>query len=92
MSTNANNDDDIVPLSLDDDDDGILFYNDDDHSDTAATAPNMVDGTDYDEYVTLSNVQTPARSTSQRERNTTGGGEVSQRPKTRLKRDLRLLT
>ena len=74
MSTNANNDDDLVPLPFPDNDDGTLSYNDANHPDTTANASDMIDGTDFDEYVTLPNVQTPAQSTSQRERDTTGGG------------------
>ena len=56
MSTNANNDDDLVTLSFPDNNDGTLSYNDDDQPNTAATAPGMVDGPGFDDYVTLPDV------------------------------------
>ena len=91
MSNDANNDDDLVLLSFPDNDDGTLSPNVDNQPPTAATMTGEVDGLGFDDYNTLPDVQTPARSTSQRGRVLTGGGEVSQRPKSRLRRDSRVL-
>ena len=90
MSTDATNDDDMVVLSFPDDDDIILSPNVDDPTSPAATAPGAVDGLGFVDYNTLPDVQTPARSTSQRGRVSTGGGEVSQRQKTCSRRDSRV--
>ena len=74
MSIDAKNDNDLVVLSSFNDDDIILSPNVDDPTSPAATAPGAVDGMGFDDYNTLPDVQTPARSTSQRGRVSTGGG------------------
>ena len=74
MSTDDKNDNDIVSLLFSVNNDSTLFYNLDNQLNTAATVPDVVDGLGVDVYNTLPHVQTPAQSTSQRGRVSTGRG------------------